>query len=308
MEPTNNDPEFRTYDPYDEGKNPGQHKYNPWRAPGKAPVGDSCGMASGSLNPHAYDAIPQGYKPGDKGSKVLPETEATRWTAGGTAWVGWGLSAQHSGGYSYRLCPKDSPLTEECFQSNVLSFASKNSTLHFNDGSKADRKIWTRTYVAPDGSNWRTDPIPACAQNSKHGSPTPDCKSGTMFETGDFDEFTQGFLVGDKNHFSIMDEVNVPTKLGSYVLGWRWDCESADQVWVSCADIEIVDEPVPTPAPEPIVDGTCPNFTPGVDDCYSQGCMTRDEAGECRECCEGCWFIYSTEGSMCYGGKGEMTI
>merc|ERR1712203_992666 len=108
-------------------------------------------MASGSMNPHAYDAIPQGYKPGDKGSEVLPETEATVWQAGATARVGWGLSAQHSGGYSYRLCPKDSAGTEECFQSNALTF-SGDSYIHFNDGSQPDKSIPARTYVAPDGT------------------------------------------------------------------------------------------------------------------------------------------------------------
>merc|ERR1719240_1564210 len=123
-------------------------------------------MASGSMNPHSYDAIPQGYSPGQKGSEVLPEQEPTLWQAGSTAWVGWGLSAQHAGGYSYRLCPKDSALTEECFQSNVLTFASDNSTPHFNDNSKADKKIMTRTYVAPDGAQWRTNPVPACTKGA----------------------------------------------------------------------------------------------------------------------------------------------
>jgi len=124
-----------------------------------------------------------------------------------------------------------------------------------------------------------------------------------MFEAG-FTEFTQGFLVpGGKNRFSVMDEVNVPNKVGSYVLSWRWDCEEADQVWTSCADIEITDEPVPAPAPTPTPpDGTCPNFRPGVDACKTKGCMTRDESGSCRECCEGCWWIYSSEGSMCAEG------
>merc|ERR1712070_938356 len=263
MEPTNNDPEFRTWDPQGQSSNPDQHKYNPWRAPGKAPVIDPCGIASGA-----------------KGSEVLPETEATLWQAGATASVGWALSAQHSGGYSYRLCPKDSELTEACFQSNTLTFASANSTIHFNDNSKADKKIVTRTYIAADGAQWRTDPVPACSQGYEiHGTPTPNCQQGTMFETYDFDEFTQGFLVGDKNHFSIMDEVNVPQKAGSYVLSWRWDCESADQVWTSCADIEIVEEPVPAPAPRPTpADSTCPDMT----SCSVNGCATRDESGNCR--------------------------
>jgi len=265
-------------------------------------------MASGSLNPHDYDAVPEGYKVGDKGSEVLPEQEPTLWQAGDTAWVGWGLSAQHAGGYSYRLCPKDSDITEECFQSNVLTFASENSTIHFNDGSQDDKKIMTRTYVAPDGAQWRTNPVPACIKSASqypiHGSPTPDCPIGTVFQAG-FDEFTQGFLVpGGKNRWSVMDEINVPNKPGSYLLSWRWDCESADQVWTSCADIEIRDGPVPTPAPVPTPpEGTCPDFTPGVDSCSTQGCMTRDESGNCRECCEGCWFIYNAKGNICTEGK-----
>ena len=30
--------------------------------------------------------------------------------------VGWGIIANHGGGYSYRLCKDDQELTEECFQ------------------------------------------------------------------------------------------------------------------------------------------------------------------------------------------------
>jgi hypothetical protein len=176
--------------------------------------------------------VPQGYRPNQKGSEVLPATKPTYWKAGGTAEVGWALSAQHGGGYSYRLCPKNSKITEECFQSNTLSFAKTNSTIHFDDGSHADIKIPTTTYVAPDGTEWRTNPIPGCACDNgivcgskeflgkkaadnhcggeyllgtcagqkpsssvyqRHGSATSDCPMGTQFEAG-FDQFTQGFL------------------------------------------------------------------------------------------------------------------
>merc|ERR1712003_572828 len=71
-----------------------------------------------------------------------------------------------------------------------------------------------------------------------------------MFEAH-FDEFTQGYLVGRANEFSVMDEVNVPNTPGEYVLSWRWDCEQTDQVWNSCADIVIADDVPPTPAPAP---------------------------------------------------------
>merc|ERR1712222_68290 len=128
-------------------------------------------------------------------------------------------------------CPKSSAITEECFQSNTLSF-SGNSSIHFNDDSQADKTIPTKTFVAPDGTQWRTNPIPACAYTTKRGRATPACPSGTMFEPG-FDEFTQGFLRpgnSGKNKFSVMDEVKVPNKPGKFILGWRWDCEEADQV------------------------------------------------------------------------------
>ena len=47
---------------------------------------------------------------------------------GELAEVGWSMTANHGGGYSYRLCkiPEDGPrgLTEECFQRTPLFFAS----------------------------------------------------------------------------------------------------------------------------------------------------------------------------------------
>ena len=61
-------------------------KFNPWRAPGKAPVFDSCGMAGGNsfevFNAGAYNATPNA-KQGDLGSKVLkPRPSGTVWKRG----------------------------------------------------------------------------------------------------------------------------------------------------------------------------------------------------------------------------------
>jgi len=343
MEPINNDPETRSWDPHGQSRCGDFTKYNPWRAPGKAPVMDSCGIASGYANPSSYATTPQGYRANTKGSEVLPERAATYWKAGGTAEVGWGLSAQHGGGYSYRLCPKGSTLNEECFQSNVLSFASPNSTMHFEDGSHADIKIPTATYIGESGDQWRRNPIPGCNCDSGlgcggkafldssagcsgvdstpyavHGSPTSICPRGTMFEAH-FDEFTQGYLVGSGNKFSVMDEVNVPNKPGEYVLSWRWDCEETDQVWNSCADIVITDGPVPaptppaptpspkpTPTPSPSPSGSCDGFKPDAASyaCYYKGCITKDAKGNCQECCAGCHLeTYSTKGTYCMEDK-----
>jgi len=345
MEPTNNDPEFRTWDPHGDSECGDFTKYNPWRAPGKAPVADPCGVASGMRNPSSAATTPHGYTATSKGSEVLPETEPTYWKAGGIASVGWALSAQHGGGYSYRLCPKGSQITEECFQSNTLTFAGQNSTIKFESGAQPDSKIPTRTYVAPDGTQWRTNPIPGCACDnglscggksdflkSKAGgicagtyprntvyshaaSATSACPRGTMFEAG-FDSFTQGYLVGPSNEFSVMDDVNVPNEVGAYVLSWRWDCEETDQVWNSCADIIITDGPTPAPTPTPVPppspvpaptpSGDCPGFTPDAASyaCYYKGCSSKDASGDCEQCCTGCHLETSSgKGTYCMEDK-----
>ena len=50
----------------------------------------------------------------------LKDAVFTEWKSGGTEKVGWGLKANHGGGYSYRLCPvgEGGPgdVTEDCFQ------------------------------------------------------------------------------------------------------------------------------------------------------------------------------------------------
>merc|ERR1712070_124160 len=221
------------------------------------------------------------------------------------------LSAQHGGGYSYRLCPKsqfgsDPQAIETCFQSNHLSFTNSSSTIHFDDSSHADITIAGKIYTPEDGRQWKLNPIPGCAcDNGLHcgnkddalrgsscsypearqythtGSATPDCPTGTMFEPG-FTQFTQGYLVGAENTFTVMDEVNVPNQPGEYVLGWRWDCEETDQVWASCADIVITDGDIPTPTPTPppaptptpSPTETCDGFTPDIKTfaCYYKGC------------------------------------
>ena len=53
---------------------------------------------------------------------LLQNSVTTEWVAGGVAEVGWGIIANHGGGYSYRLCRREEggALTEECFQQMPL--------------------------------------------------------------------------------------------------------------------------------------------------------------------------------------------
>ena len=73
-------------------------KYNPWRAPGHAPVADPCGIAGGWGTPGAPGnggVPPPGFKQGDRGSTLPPVKTPTVWKAGGVATVAWGMVANH---------------------------------------------------------------------------------------------------------------------------------------------------------------------------------------------------------------------
>ena len=58
----------------------------------------------------------------------------TVWRLNSTVEVAWGITANHGGGYQYRLCPRSEKLTEECFQRNVLPFEGGTTTLRWSNG------------------------------------------------------------------------------------------------------------------------------------------------------------------------------
>eukprot|EP00656_Telonema_subtile_P053251 TRINITY_DN7659_c0_g1_i2.p1 TRINITY_DN7659_c0_g1~~TRINITY_DN7659_c0_g1_i2.p1 ORF type:complete len:400 (+),score=40.23 TRINITY_DN7659_c0_g1_i2:145-1344(+) len=131
------------------------YRFNPWRAPGYAPIVDPCGQAGGKLPGQVIggDSVFTANKfatMGDKGSN-LPETPAdkkTKWVAGSTVKVAWGPLYNHGGGYQYRLCSIKEALTEECFQKTPLEFDRSAQTL-----------VWNTKEVP--GANAKTPPVPA---------------------------------------------------------------------------------------------------------------------------------------------------
>merc|ERR1711939_855929 len=87
--------------------------------------------------------------------------------------VAWSITANHGGGYSWRLCNKSDNITEECFQKNTLRFAGEVSWLQYSDKIpnrlgylELPRfeiplvKVTEGTY--PSGSEWARNPIPSC--------------------------------------------------------------------------------------------------------------------------------------------------
>jgi hypothetical protein len=182
----------------------------------------------------------------------------TEWMAGSVVEAGWGIQANHGGGYSYRLCKRSNGLTEECFQEMPLGFVGEESYVQVGQNKskrvsfKANR---TSRGTMPEGSQWTKNPIPACGGgDGGFSQPSGDrCppEVGTLFpspaispETG---EPLEGFCETSGSHwapnclFTIVDQLQVPQNLeeGDYVLSFRWDCEQTPQVWTTCSSIRI---------------------------------------------------------------------
>merc|ERR1712118_41879 len=74
-----------------------------------------------------------------------------------------GHQCQPGGGYSVRLCPSNSDLSEECFQRTVLRAASNVSWIQDGSDKSSRREISAlRTSVGtyPVGAEWTRNPIP----------------------------------------------------------------------------------------------------------------------------------------------------
>lgn len=232
--------------------------YAPWRAPGTAPVIDSCGVAGGVHKNQGPAAAGGDYHNttnavlGDFGSKLPVQHSGTVWTAGSDVEVGWTVKAFHGGGYTYRLCRADDPLglTEACFNKYSLKFVGQQS---FRWGGKGGKQIWfngtyTQDGTYPKGSMWAQMPIPGGPWGYKlHGASimpkceeSPACTSAVDHKASFMTCQCSGEGVGDIPTLEIIDKVHIPEDLeGEWVLGWRWDCEESTQVWSSCSDITI---------------------------------------------------------------------
>lgn len=249
-------------------------KANPWRAPGTAPVlGSGCGIAGGGPVIYANGGTPpRGIEQGVDGI-TLPKKTATIWPRGSIQEVGMAVSANHAGGYSWRLCKDDGNVSEACFQQNQLRFAGSKQWIYYASQEWSEiplTKVSQGTY--PEGSEWARFPVPSCVQchpesacgtplkpmpggdygsawnqqvncnGACHGSSsskrTGSCPAGSQFP-----EPLRGMSGFGKSvwEWSVVDQVVVPDNLepGDYLLSWRWDCEQSDQVFQNCADIKI---------------------------------------------------------------------
>lgn len=263
MKATILDPKYRSVNRAEPALTPKDvYQHNPWRAPGSSGVQDACGMAGGTKTDTAewawYDTTKYAKK-GDLGSKVLPEyPTGTVWKAGGLGEVTWQTTANHGGGYSYRLCPAGKPITEECFQKYPLDFSGEQWIVNKSGTRLAIKGTFISEGTFPKGSMWALNPIPPrCLSGDCHAgkpcrepSDDPLCAKGDCTPCDDTpdpafepycDEKKFGPCSGNEGGVAVIDRVKIPSDLkpGKYVLGWRLDCEATAQIWSNCADITI---------------------------------------------------------------------
>jgi hypothetical protein len=253
---------------YDTSNYPDEYKNifdkHPWRYPGKAPVIDSCGVTSGATKGHNNSAaggldVP-GFATGTPGSTLPPQerNQWNVWTVGETVEVAMGLTANHGGGYQYRLCPADAEnLDEECFQKTPLQYANNTSKLFWlaPESQRADKPMFinaTRLSVRDEKDVWTKNPVPAfnCLDGGAIGPTSNYCTDAPQFAPpaglgsdywGFYSKNKGAQYPGPRKWLPfIADFVVVPEKPeGHYVLSWRWDSEQTPQVWTNCADIYI---------------------------------------------------------------------
>eukprot|EP00041_Stephanoeca_diplocostata_P012866 m.217264 g.217264 ORF g.217264 m.217264 type:complete len:499 (+) comp19119_c0_seq1:332-1828(+) len=217
---TNCDPKYRTMGVNCSSKAPGITDWPcskglavPWCAPGTAPVISSCGVFSGGYDQNSRDMLD------------LDGTPQASWAAGSIQEVGWAITANHGGGYAYRLCPLDSNLSEDCFQKHHLKFAGTLQRVLNSNGTEVTTLNATRLSEGtwPVGSEWTRNPFP---QESNLRPRIPGMPN--VYGRGPF-------------AYTLVDQVNVPADLapGPYVLSFRWDAEQTKQVWQHCSDVLI---------------------------------------------------------------------
>jgi len=162
---TINDPKLRTFNREAAAGSPADiYQHNPWRAPGTAPVFDSCGMAGGFTHLEAgqakYTATIHATQ-GMHGSMLPPAPSGTVWTAGDVVQTAISIRANHGGGYSFRLCPLGHNLTEECFRKIPLPFVPGQQTLRWANGSELlIGGTYTSSGTFPVNSSWAMNPLP----------------------------------------------------------------------------------------------------------------------------------------------------
>mmetsp|Transcript_5113 Transcript_5113/g.7878 ORF Transcript_5113/g.7878 Transcript_5113/m.7878 type:complete len:540 (-) Transcript_5113:1384-3003(-) len=147
----------------------------------------------------------------------------------------------------------------DCFESNTLEWGDAgegtdawSQKLQYQDDHCTYVTMDPTTKVGKNGSLWRFTPIPDSLQVSNGGEGKCTWDSVASFSNSKaLDHFVESFgneAVCDwgldshaPSDWHLFDKVEIPMDIeeGEYLLSWRWDAYTADQMWTNCADITI---------------------------------------------------------------------
>jgi hypothetical protein len=147
-----------------------------------------CGVAAGGDKQGSAgngNDEPPAYKYGDLGTEMRNGADEHRtWKVGDAVDVAWAITANHGGGYQYRICPKNAKQTEECFQSNPLEFIGDVQYIQYCNitGYKYPTD---GTVVTPDGFNHTkkmtpSEAFPKCDLSQRQEIPAKRISTGTL--------------------------------------------------------------------------------------------------------------------------------
>ena len=103
------------------------------------------------------------------GSALPKMPSGAVWKVGSTVETMWSLRANHGGGYQYRLCPLNSPLTEACMQQTPVPFAADSKLMLGNGTMMQLNSTFVSKGTLPAGSTWQMNPIPGYVIETKGG-------------------------------------------------------------------------------------------------------------------------------------------
>jgi len=143
----------------------------------KLVYGTCCSSATGKDCPH-YEGGKSAMKFWEDGIYTEDNTPTITWIHGESAVVEWLMTAQHRGGYAYRLCkvPEGTGVagvTEDCFENGHLEFDKEMPSFVFHLPIGSSSKIWdpssswiereivtTRSGTKPENSEWAKINLP----------------------------------------------------------------------------------------------------------------------------------------------------
>jgi len=144
-----------------------------------------------------------------------------------------------------------------CFESNTLDWAPTedgtwSQKVQFQDDHCTYAAMDPMTKVGKDDHVWRYTPIPDSLQVTNGGEgrcmwdsvtdfSSPKAKDEFIASFGTSDICDAGLNAHTPSDWHVFDKVVIPNNLeeGEYLLSWRWDAYTADQMWTNCADVTI---------------------------------------------------------------------